>query len=362
MSAAPRVSVLMTTHNGARTIRDSIAGVLQQSFGDFELLIVDDASTDATPAILASIDDPRVRILHPGRNLGVVGARNFGFAACRGAYIAAHDHDDLSRPERLAREVALLDAEPRVVLVATEVELEANGQLSRSGHVSEGTPLAMRWLLLVDNPLTWSSVMVRADAVRRLGQFVRPEYELADDFDLYHRLLGIGDIARLNASLVVYRWHRTNTARAGRERLMANAAKILRSAYLPLLGDDADEAALLVLRHLSLREPTDNRVTLHRLGACLDRLLDGFCTINNLSPADREKIAALAGEIWWQTVRAAIRKGRPSLLPVFGRHQRLANASPPHLLDQAVSVAVGVARGLLPRHGPSPAQRTDAVA
>ena len=274
MTATPRVSVLMTTYNGARTIRDSIDSVLRQSFTDFELVVVDDASTDATPTILAGIDDPRLRILHPGRNLGVVGARNFGFVACRAAYVAAHDHDDLSRPERLAQQVALLDAEPGIVLAATEVELEQNGHLSHSGHAAPGDPLAMRWLLLVDNPLTWSSIMVRADAVRRLGQFVRPEYKLADDFDLYHRLLREGGIARLNAPLVVYRWHGSNTARANRERLMANAAKILSEAYAPLLGDDAEDAAVLVLRHLSHRQPATDPATLHRLGTCLERLLE----------------------------------------------------------------------------------------
>ncbi len=356
MSATPRVSVLMTTYNGARTIRDSIDSVLRQSFADFELVVVDDASTDATPTILAGVDDPRMRVLHPGRNLGVVGARNFGFVACRGAYVAAHDHDDLSRPERLAQQVALLDAEPGIVLAATEVELEQNGHLSRSGHAEPGDPLAMRWLLLVDNPLTWSSVMVRADAVRRLGQFVRPEYELADDFDLYHRMLRVGDIVRLNTPLVVYRWHGANTARAGRERLMANAAKILNDAYAPLLGNDAGDAALLVLRHLSHRQPADDAVTLHRLGTCLHRLLDAFCEANNLSSVQRDKIVALAGEIWWRAVRAAVRNGRPNLLSVFRRHPGLAEANPPGWLDLAASLAIGTARRVLPHRGASPAR------
>ncbi len=357
MTTTPRVSVLMTTYNGAGTIRDSIDSVLRQSFSDFELVVVDDASTDATPTILVGIDDARMRILHPGRNLGVVGARNFGFAACRGAYIAAHDHDDLSRPERLAQQVALLDAEPGIVLAATEVELEQNGRLSHSGHAAQGDPLAMRWLLLVDNPLTWSSVMVRSDAVRRLGQFVRPEYELADDFDLYHRLLRVGDIVRLNAPLVVYRWHDANTARAGRERLMANAAKILNEAYAPLLGNDADEAALLVVRHLSHRQPANDPVTLHRLGTCLDRLLDAFCEANSLSSPQRDCIVALAGEIWWKSVRAAIRNGRPNLLSIFRRHPGLAEASPPGFLDLAASLTIGITRRLLPHHGASPVRR-----
>jgi hypothetical protein len=110
----------------------------------------------------------------------------------RARYVATLDHNDLSLPERLAKQVAYLDTHPDVVLVATEIEIEAPGRRRASDHGRGGDPALMRWLRHVDNPLTWSSVMVRADAVRRLGAFVRPEYELADDFDLYHRLLAVG--------------------------------------------------------------------------------------------------------------------------------------------------------------------------
>jgi glycosyltransferase involved in cell wall biosynthesis len=80
----PRVSVLMTTWNGAAGIAASIASILGQSFTDFELVVVDDGSTDGTAAILAGIADPRLVVLRPPRNLGIVGARNLGFAVCRG--------------------------------------------------------------------------------------------------------------------------------------------------------------------------------------------------------------------------------------------------------------------------------------
>jgi GT2 family glycosyltransferase len=341
----PRVSVLLTTHNGAGTIRSSIAGILAQSFADFELVVVDDASTDATPEILAGISDRRMRVLRPDRNLGVVGARNFGFAACRGEYVAAHDHDDLSRPGRLARQVALLDREPKTVLVATEVELESDGRLTRSGHVSAGDALAMRWLLLVDNPLTWSSVMVRADTIHQSGQFVRPEYELADDFDLYHRLLRLGDIVRLPEPLTIYRWHGSNTAERGRARLQSNAVKILREAYAGWLGPEAEDAAWLVVRHLSHRQPISDRRTLERLGFFLERLVRGFCT--GRSSSESSRVAALAGEVWWKAVRAAMRKGHPTFGGVFQQPATLARAYTPGSADRLVSAAFGAGRALL---------------
>ena len=233
-------------------------------------------------------------------------------------------------------------------MAATEVELESGGRLSRSGHVTDGGALAMRWLLLVDNPLTWSSVMVRAAAVRQIGQFVRPEYQLADDFDLYHRLLRIGDIVRLPEALTVYRWHGTNTARGGRDILMANAAKVLCDAYRPWLGEDADPAAELAVRHLAHRQPVTDEATLDRLGGYLERLLQGFCHAQALGSADRAKAAALAGEVWWGTVRAAVRAGRPALGRVFHAHAVLAAGFRPAGADRAVSISIGAARAVLP--------------
>jgi len=338
----------MTTFNGARTIADSIASVLAQTWREFELVVVDDASTDETPRILAAIADPRLRVIRAEHNLGVVGARNLGFAVCRGDYVAAHDHDDISRPPRLAEQVALLDREPAVVLVATEVELEAEGQLSRSGHVAGGSAPVMRWLLLVDNPLTWSSIMLRAEAVRRLGQFVRPDYELADDFDLYHRLLSVGEIARLSAPLTVYRWHATNTTWTAQERLNENAARVLCNVYCAWLGEDAADAARLVVRHLSHREPVRDAATLARLGSYLERLLQCFTAANALAPDDRTRVAAAAGEGWWNAVRASVRTGAPALARAYRSYPLLAAGFRPPALDQVVSIAVGGARLLLP--------------
>src|SRR4051794_27638762 len=243
----PRVSVLMTTWNGARTIRPSIASLLAQSFRDFELLVVDDGCTDGTAAILAGIDDPRLRVLRPERNLGIVGARNFGFAACRGEYLAVLDHDDLSYPERLARQVAHLDANPGMVMLGTGVEIEIDGRRRNTDLPPGITPPLLRWMLLVDNPYTWSTMMFHLAALRRLGCFLRPEVEYADDFDLYHRLVGLGEAGRLDEVLTTYRWHATNTSHTARAALSVRAATVLEAAYQPLLGAEAASAAVLTV-------------------------------------------------------------------------------------------------------------------
>ncbi len=95
-------------------------------------MVDSDASTDATPSVLAAIADPRLRVLRRAANGGVVAARNAGLAAARRRYVAALDHDDLSHPDRTARQVAYLDAHSTVVLVATEIEIEAAGAPHRT--------------------------------------------------------------------------------------------------------------------------------------------------------------------------------------------------------------------------------------
>jgi glycosyltransferase involved in cell wall biosynthesis len=340
------VSVLMTTWNGAGFIGASIASVLGQSFSEFELIVVDDGSTDATARVLAGIGDRRLRVVRQAVNGGVVAARNAGFAVARGQYVAALDHDDLSHPERLARQVAYLDVHPGVVLVATEIEIEAAGRRRAPDHAAGGEPALMRWLLHVDNPLTWSSVMFRADAVRGLGVFVRPAFELADDFDLYHRLLGVGEIARLDEVLTVYRWHARNTTYGREDALNANAVKVLVAAYAPLLGEDAADAATLMIRHLSDRKPVRDAATLGRLGLYLARLLAGFCAAHGVDAGQRAELEAVTGTIWWRCVRAAGRAGAPRLLRAYRAQPGLAAAFRPSHVDVAISALVGLARGM----------------
>ncbi|WP_305879988.1 glycosyltransferase family 2 protein [Siccirubricoccus soli] len=343
--AAPRVSVLMTTWNGAASIRASIASILGQSCPDFELVVVDDGSTDGTAEILAGIGDPRLRVLRPGRNLGIVGARNHGFAACRGEYLAVLDHDDLAHPARLARQLAHLEAHPEIAFLGTAVEIMAADGRRREAEAPPGrTPLLLRWALLVDNPFTWSSMMFRMAALRRLTVFLRPEAEYADDFDLYHRLLAAGEPGRLAEVLTTYRWHATNTTHAAAAALTARAAAVLAAAYRPWLGEGAEAAARLAVRHLSDRKPVREATTLLALGEVLEALLAGFAA--GLAPADRAAVTQAAGRLWWRVVRAAARSGQPWLLRHWPAAPALAAGFRPGAGEVTAAAAIGLLRAL----------------
>lgn len=332
----PRVSVLMTTRDGAGTIGESIASILTQTMRDFELIVVDDASSDATSELLRSINDPRLIHVRNDRRLGIAGARNRGLAMCRGRYIAFLDHDDLSDPRRLGLQNGYLDAHPDIVLVGTRVRELRDGRLTHEDQPVRTSPALMRLLLHLDNPLAWSSVMLRADALRELDPpLLRPEFEPADDFDLYHRLLERGGIARIDAPLTTYRWHAANASHATGPQMADGATRVLAHAYSPWFGAEAAAAAALVIRHGNRRIAVTDKSTLVRLRDIVRRVGDGMA---EMQPAARREIAAGTRRLLWRLTRAGVRSGHPFLF---------CPPAPP--IDAAVSLAVGAIRAGLRR-------------
>ena len=117
--SVPRVSILMTVFNAAPFVGTAIDSVLAQSYHDWELVIVDDGSTDGSTAILSTYQDPRIRVTLLAQNIGRTPALRRAFAMARGTYYAVLDADDVSRKDRLARQVEYLDGHPDVVLIGS---------------------------------------------------------------------------------------------------------------------------------------------------------------------------------------------------------------------------------------------------
>src|SRR5690606_37374672 len=115
----PRVTVLLAVHNGERYIQEAIDSILAQTFGDFELLIVNDGSTDATRDLVLSYSDDRIRLVDNDHNIGLPKSLNRGLRLAKGRYIARLDADDISEPDRLAAQVSFLQANPDVAMVGS---------------------------------------------------------------------------------------------------------------------------------------------------------------------------------------------------------------------------------------------------
>ncbi len=350
-SAPPLISVLMTTYNGARFIAESIDSVLGQSFRDFEIVVVDDNSTDETPEILARYTDTRLRVLRNPGNLGVVGGRNRGFAELRGTYVATIDHDDLWLPTRLEAGLAVLRADPAMVMVGTQT-LALHGRLrSPVMRPVETSPLLFRWMLLLDCPVVYSSLLFRRDAATRPdGTMLRPDLRYADDYELMLRLAQAGRVTALPGALTVYRLHDGNTTNRVEDEMCRHAIVAIAEYIAPWLGDDAPEAARLIAGHIARRRPFETRAALVRLSVLLRRLMDAFIASSMPAPDERARIERYTRQAYWRSVRATVRRGRISLL--IGRREQHLNSMSPlgQPLDQPAdllgSITVGALRFL----------------
>jgi len=199
----------MPVYNAARYLRAAIQSVLDQTYRNFELVVVDDGSEDESPAMLNEFAaaDPRIKIVSRP-NTGIVGALNDGIAAASADLIARMDSDDLCEPERFEKQIAFLDANPDHVLVGSQVmmidpegaSLCPKRDTEYSHEKIDAAHLAHRW------PLVHPTIMMRKSALQAVGGY-RRKYEWLEDLDLFLRLAEVGKIASVREQLLKYRVH-----------------------------------------------------------------------------------------------------------------------------------------------------------
>ncbi|RYY25455.1 MAG: glycosyltransferase [Sphingomonadales bacterium] len=346
----PAISVIMAAYNGSALVGETIASLQAQTLADWELIVVDDRSTDDTLAALRAIHDPRITVIASEENQGPVHARNRAFASARGKYIAALDQDDLCTPDRFAQQAAYLDAHPEVALVASSALLLMDGKADPWPGERPLSPAMIDWLLLTQNPLVWSTCMFRADAARRLMPFTRPEIRYAEDFDLYQRIRAFGAIARIDAPLLQYRCHAGGASQKFRSMMQASASAVLAGRYAPIFGDAAPVKAALVAEYLMGRDPVPDLATLGRLSKILARLHAHFVAENDLPPQSRIEIDGEYARLWWLLARPALRQGNVGLIGALGVRPDVVHINPadPDLL---VSPLIGQARAFVRSFG-----------
>jgi GT2 family glycosyltransferase len=223
---APRVSVVLPIYNGEAFLTEAIDSILQQSFGDFELIAIDDGSTDGSAAILDAVRDPRVRVIHQP-NAGLAASLNRGISLARGTYIARHDHDDVSLPTRFARQVQFMEQNPDCALVGTRAEIRSDDRPATRFHDHPGDDAALRFELLFDNPFVHSSVMLRKRAVESVGGYsTDPLRQPPEDYELWSRLARSYQVANLPERLTVYHETAHGMSRAPGPAFQASAVLI----------------------------------------------------------------------------------------------------------------------------------------
>ena len=268
MPASPKVTVLMTLYNKGPWVQEAVQSVLAQTFTDFELLVVDDASTDDGPTRVKSIADPRIRVLESAENTGRAAAANRGYNAARGEYIAVLDADDLMMPDRLAKQTAFLDARPDIGAVGSWTSLiHAPDMLVRM----PAEDVQCRSAMLFGMPVLYPAAMLRRSVLEAHQLRCDPDWKTPGMDYLF--MLAIGrhaGYANLQEPLSAYRQGANNMRHARNERqdwrILVEAA--FRFFDLPAT---ADELELHLAFHGQWEKPFDGAHT-RRLWAWKQRL------------------------------------------------------------------------------------------
>lgn len=214
--SVPRVSVLVAARDAERFLRPALASVLGQSLADLELIVVDDASSDATPAILDSIADPRLRVVRNDEPLGLAASLNRAVDLARGRYVARLDADDIALPLRLERQVARLEADPGLAILGSAIlELGEDDRIG-SLHAMPESSRALRWAALFSSPFYHPSVLVDRQALGHHDLRYDTAYGESEDYELWTRLLRVVDGGNLPEPLVLYRIHPGQASRRRR--------------------------------------------------------------------------------------------------------------------------------------------------
>ena len=281
----PAVSVVMPVFNAAGHLAEALESISKQTFQNYEFIIVDDGSVDATPKILKryASADPRVRVVTQ-ENRGVVEALNLGCRMARGKYIARMDADDISLPERLQKQLEFLEQHPEVGAAGTWYSLIHKGGGDSQPPALEGS---IRWTMCFHNCVCHPSAMMRRELLESLGFYRAVAH--CEDYDLWLRALKVTSIRNIPECLFRYRISDRSVSKKFSQVQNESHLKLMRSRISDLLKREAPPEDVAVLRQADAFAGIENAERIESAAKLLDDLY-AFFQRENLVPEDLQWI------------------------------------------------------------------------
>lgn len=343
---SPPLTVLMAYHNDAPYVADAVESILNQTFADFEFVIVNDASTDGSTAIVSRYTDPRIRLLHNSTNHRLARALNRGLDVARGTLVARLDANDVAWPDRLEKQMRFMRRHPEIALVGGQCAVvdRRSRPIRRAALYRPTSEAGVRWFFLFDSPFIHSSVVFRKAAVDAVGRY-DPTFEWApsEDADLWarlarhHRLVNLADVVvslRYDPTSTTYDITRPFRA-AFRPRLTryfaANMARYLR---LECADEWAELMASLFVETDAVDPPTV-RAYVRMIQAMERRFVEVNPEATHSEDVRRGTAQLLSRALFRMTIQS-----RRSSLPVFVRMMRADPATARRLAPKYLAVAL----------------------
>lgn len=244
MDTTVKVSILLPVYNAAPFLAEAIHSILNQSFGDFELIILNDGSEDNSKEIIFSFSDSRIRYIENETNLGLIKTLNKGVEICEGKYIIRMDADDICVPGRIEKQLRFMEKHPDVGLCGTWAYVIDNKGTITGKIINQTSTSFISVSLLFSVPLIHPSTCFRASILK---QNLYHEVPVAEDYDLWCRLNEQTKIANIPDFLLYYRWHNTNISREKQQIQEQNKEVIIRKELLKS-GLDPDSEMMRIHR------------------------------------------------------------------------------------------------------------------
>jgi glycosyltransferase involved in cell wall biosynthesis len=227
---SPLVSVVLPVYNCESYIKQAVESILKQTYTSFELLIIDDASTDKTVSIIKKYNDNRICLIEKPRNSGYTNSLNLGLKMAKGKYIARMDGDDISTWDRFAKQVTFLEVNEDVILCGSWFRVIGTGKVIQLPEDGD----AIKLHLLRGNCIAHPSVMIRKKTLNDLSLVYDVKREPAEDYDLWTRLALKGKLHNLQEVLLDYRIHGNQVSNKLREKQKQNDFEIKRNLFSTL--------------------------------------------------------------------------------------------------------------------------------
>lgn len=242
----PRASVILPVYNTVAFVWEAIHSILVQTYSDFELIIIDDGSTDGSAFLISQITDPRVVKIFHSTNQGLVATLNEGFNRATGEYIVRMDSDDISTPDRLDVQISFMDQNPLIDVCGAAFTTSSGGVLKVNPASHEEIKTWLLFHCCICHPAT----IIRNSMIHRLNIQYDSSYPHAEDYELWNRLVSQVQIANLPINLLYYRQHKGQVSIQHRAIQDASARRIRQRQFSQLgleLSDEENQIMLDIL-------------------------------------------------------------------------------------------------------------------
>jgi len=268
----PKVSVFIPVYNGGKFIANSLNSILKQTFQDFEVIVVNDGSTDNTLEVLSTFLDSRISVYSNPGNKGLTYTRNRGLDLAKGEYLAINDCDDFSHQERLQRQVDFLDQHQKVGVVGTSANRIVNGELERIwAYPASVDDIKCRlfWGSAVINP----TAMLRMSFIQKHNLRYREEFPPCEDYDFFERAINLFEIRNIPEVLLEYNLHGQNVTLTMNSK-MRDSSNVIGLRQVQKLGLQLSEQEKIIFKKALNFDFNNTETELQQLKIIFESIVD----------------------------------------------------------------------------------------